>query len=349
MNLSREHFRAMILYDFKSSLTRKQCVEKLRSAFGDEAPSKSTVYEWYAEFNRGRVTLSDEHREGRPATAVTPETIDAVREMLKRDNRTTYEEIRASLGIHGTSINTILKDHLAVRKLCSRWIPYNLTDAEKKGRVKWCKQMIEDFDHGQSIQVYDIITGDESWIYCYETENKRQTTQWVFAWEEKPTKAKRARSVGKQVVASFFGRKGHIASVASELKGTVNAEWYHTICLPEVFRKVREKQPNGQIFLHHDNAKRQIADRIGEYLTQEGVKLLNPPTYSPDLTPCDFFLFPKIKDKMRSLWLDSPEKVVEAYEKLVADISPEHWAQCFDEWFHRMQKCIDFYGEYVEK
>lgn len=73
MNLSRENFRAIIFHNFKSSLTPKKCAERLGSAFDDEAPSQRTVYEWYAEFNRGRTTLSDKPREHRPATAVTTE------------------------------------------------------------------------------------------------------------------------------------------------------------------------------------------------------------------------------------------------------------------------------------
>src|SRR5436190_13198683 len=108
MNLSREHFRAMIFYDFKKSLTPLQCFGSLNSVFGDEAPSQRTIYEWYADFKRGRVELCDESREGRPATAVTPENIDAVRNLLQEDHRTIYREIKAHLGIGMTQIKTII-------------------------------------------------------------------------------------------------------------------------------------------------------------------------------------------------------------------------------------------------
>jgi len=51
------------------------------------------------QFQRGRVSLEEEHRGGRPATVVTPENIDAVRAMIKADNHCTYRNIQASLGI----------------------------------------------------------------------------------------------------------------------------------------------------------------------------------------------------------------------------------------------------------
>ena len=85
MDLNREHFRAMIFYDFKSRLTQQQCVKRLNSAFGNEAPSKATVYNWYNEFKSGRFYLSDEFRESRSMTAVTQENIEAIRNLIKSD------------------------------------------------------------------------------------------------------------------------------------------------------------------------------------------------------------------------------------------------------------------------
>lgn len=69
MELAREHYR--MFYDFKDSLIREQCAEKLQSICGDQAPSHGTVSRWYSKFYRGRVSLSDEIREGDPATVVT--------------------------------------------------------------------------------------------------------------------------------------------------------------------------------------------------------------------------------------------------------------------------------------
>ena len=66
MELNREHFRAIILYNFRRGLTQQQCIHELNSIFSDEAPSRTSVYRWYSEFNRGRSSLQDEFREGRP-------------------------------------------------------------------------------------------------------------------------------------------------------------------------------------------------------------------------------------------------------------------------------------------
>lgn len=88
MELNREHFRAMIFYDFRRGLTQQQCVDQLTPTFGDEASHRATVFRWFAEFNRGRYSLRGEFREGRPKSVVLPENIDAVREMIKLDGIT---------------------------------------------------------------------------------------------------------------------------------------------------------------------------------------------------------------------------------------------------------------------
>ena len=81
-----------------------------------------------------------------------------------------------------------MPEHLAIKKICSRWIPRNLSIAQKKPRVGWSKEMRQKYDHGASEQVYDIVTGDECWIYAYEPESKQQSALWVFQDEPNPTK-----------------------------------------------------------------------------------------------------------------------------------------------------------------
>ena len=83
--------------------------------YGDGAASYSTVKNWFAEFNRGRRSLKDEFREGRPKTAVVPDNIDAVCELLRQDRLVTYREIEASLGISPANIHSILHEQLTVK------------------------------------------------------------------------------------------------------------------------------------------------------------------------------------------------------------------------------------------
>ena len=106
MEFSREHFRPIIFYIFRRGLTQQQCIHELNSIFGDEVSSRTSVYRWYGEFNRGRSLLQDDvdHHGGRPKSVVVLYTIDAVRQLILQDRHVTYREIETTLGISGASI-----------------------------------------------------------------------------------------------------------------------------------------------------------------------------------------------------------------------------------------------------
>ena len=105
-------------------MKQKESIERLRAAFWDEAPSSAIVYNWFAEFNRGRLSFGDEAREGRPRTAVTEEKITSVGKVIEGDRRVTYVEIASFLGIGMSQVKTILHEHLSVRKFSSSWVPH---------------------------------------------------------------------------------------------------------------------------------------------------------------------------------------------------------------------------------
>ena len=74
------------------------------------------------------------------------------------------KKIEKTLGISGTSIHSILHEHLTVKNISSRWIPHNMSVAQKKARIDWSKEMLQRYGSGTSKHVYDIVTGDESRI-----------------------------------------------------------------------------------------------------------------------------------------------------------------------------------------
>ena len=96
MELNREHFRAIIFYNFRRGLTQQQCIGELNSILGDEAASRTGVIRWYRESNRCSSSLENEFHEGYPKSVVVPETIDAVRQLIFQDRHVTYREIETN-------------------------------------------------------------------------------------------------------------------------------------------------------------------------------------------------------------------------------------------------------------
>ena len=49
------------------------------------------------------------------------------------------------------------------------------------------------------------------------------------------------------------------------------------------------------VHLLYDNASSHKCEAVKSFLASKQVKVLNHPPYSPELSPCDFFLFPRLK------------------------------------------------------
>ena len=300
MELESRDFRAMIFYDFKRGLSVTDCSDQLSATFGESAPSKPTVYKWYREFSLGRKSIKVDPSPGRPVSVTTQENVEAVRKLVDRDRRITYDEIQEELGLSSTTIHKILHEHLKLRKVCARWVPHMLTENQKRARVEFCETMLREYDRGRSKSVYSIMTGDETWVYNYNPESKRQSMCWVGAGDAPPIKFKRIQSTGKVMVEVFFGKCGHISTIPVEEQRTVTALWYVTNCLPKALHEWGQQHPRTGtrgLKLHHDNASAHKAHVTLEFLEREKVKSLPHPPYSPDLAPCDFFLFLLSKTK----------------------------------------------------
>ncbi|CAH1997390.1 unnamed protein product [Acanthoscelides obtectus] len=261
-------------------------------------------------------TLSDDSRVGAPKTAVTQENVDAVRKLIIEDRHVTYREIDASLKISKTSIQKILHEELGVRKLVSHWIPHLFTEEQKPARVNWCQKTLDRLNSGNSKNVHSIASGDKSLIYCDESENKGHKA---------PTKVIRSRCV-----STFVSKAGHIATIPLNEQRNVTADWYVTICLPKVITELRKINSERRIILHQDNASSHTSQTTRQYLTEDNVELLDHPPYSPDLSPNDFFTFPKIKNRLLGQRFQSPEEAVDAFKNAVLDLPANEWNKCFE-------------------
>ena len=132
---------------------------------------------------------------------------------------------------------------------------------------------------------------DESWIYCYDPEPKRQSSQWKHAGSTWPKNTRQTKSTHKLLMIHFFNSTGKIYMHWIPTGQTVDKEYYVEV-LREFSKRFRQKRPalfkSGQSHFHRDNAPVHNSILVTEYLTKMGIKTVPHPPYSPDLTPCDF-------------------------------------------------------------
>ena len=75
-----------------------------------------------------------------------------------------------------------------------------------------------------------------------------------------------------------------------------------------------------------------------------GIKTVPQPPYSPDLAPCDFGLFPKL----RGCRYETIEEMKEAVTKVIDMLTQEDFHGAFEKLLERYNKCIAAGGDYFE-
>ncbi|KYN32581.1 hypothetical protein ALC56_13062 [Trachymyrmex septentrionalis] len=115
---------------------------------------------------------------------------------------------------------------------------------------------------------------------------------------------------------------------------------------------IRQKRPdlwkNKNWLLHHDNAPAHTSLLVREFLTKNNTLMMPQPPYSPDLAPCDFFLFPKLKRPMKGRRYATIEEIKTASKEELNKITKNNFLKCFEDWKKRWHKCIISDGDYFE-
>ena len=145
---------------------------------GNQAPKYSTVAKWAARFKDGRDNREDDSRSRRPQTTYKAENIERMRAIIEEDHHATHDLIEAVTSINHFTINEIIQNTLNERKLASRRISHELTDQNRKDRVKACKENLALFRNCQW-RLCDIITGDDSWFNLQQVVHKSAYASWV--------------------------------------------------------------------------------------------------------------------------------------------------------------------------
>ncbi|XP_011882500.1 PREDICTED: putative uncharacterized protein FLJ37770 [Vollenhovia emeryi] len=96
----------------------------------DAVMSRSTVFEWHKLFREGRELVEDDQRVGRPSTSRIDENVAKVKALLDSNRRTNILLIVDELGISYGSVQKIITEDLAMRKVCAKFVPRVLSAGE---------------------------------------------------------------------------------------------------------------------------------------------------------------------------------------------------------------------------
>ncbi len=342
---SREEQRTVIKFLVAEDHTPIQIWNRLQNVYGEEALGKTQVRMWCRRFKEGdgHEPVSDLPRSGRPKIAIVQRTIDRVQEELDTDRRVSIRRIVENTGFSQGTVYRILTKHLQVRRLSCKFVPKILTTEQRRQRVDLCTQNLATLA-ADPLFLDKLVTGDESWLHRYDPDCKKTSSHWLPKGERKrPQKALCARTVQKCMMVAFFDCRGLIHLDFGNR--TINAVRYGAV-LDRLKDSIRHKRPGlwqpnpvhphlTNVCFHHDNARPHTANATAVKLAD--YQWVPHPPYSPDLAPCDFFLFPFLKKHMRGIQFDSvadaqaeakrilrntPEEI---FRKAITEDLPAHW------------------------
>ena len=85
---------------------------------------------------------------------------------------------------------------------------------------------------------------------------------------------------------------------------------------------------------------------LQEFLARKQVCVLNHPPYSPDLSPCDYFLFPKLKLPLKGRLFEDVQDIQGDVTSSLRAIPQEDVQKSFQSLLDRATRFIDAKGMY---
>ena len=93
--------------------------------------------------------------------------------------------------------------------MCAKVVPKFLTPEQKEPRVNFCADTLENIENDPDFFL-NVITCDETWIFQYDPETKRQSMHWNSSQSPRKKKARMSKSKFKAMLSVFFDIRGVI-------------------------------------------------------------------------------------------------------------------------------------------
>ena len=155
--------------------------------------NRASVFEWHKRSKEGRESLRDDERCGKSKEVRTPEGLS----------------MRAQFDVSVVTVHTLIHEELKMRKICVKFVPSVLREDQKERRCHDSREMVELINSDPAV-LDALVTWNESWIYCYDTETNRQSSQWKHAGSPRPKNARQSKSTNKPLMIPFFDSTGMI-------------------------------------------------------------------------------------------------------------------------------------------
>ena len=344
-----EQLRLYVLTRHKTGAAPKDIIKEMTDAHGQaNVPSQKTIYRWIKDIKEGCFELSKGKSLGRPREVMQADLVARVKTSIVSDPRQSVRMLSANFGVHKNVIFRILTEQLKLQKICSTWVPHELTAEHKKLRVAACKGILK---HVKPADINDYVVQDEAWIGWEVKRTRAQNKTWLAKGQKKMRVVKPKLTNKKTMLLVAFTCSPPRFSITALPKGTtVDAD-----CMVQFLKDTRHRFNNlrkhpakfDDMILQMDNARPHTAAVTQDYLAAYGLKLVQQSPYSPDLNLCDRFLFTRLQESLRLEHFEGPAHVVKAAQHYCRSLTEETLKKEFAKLLEHCRAVIRCGGDYI--
>ncbi|GFW18407.1 mariner Mos1 transposase [Trichonephila clavipes] len=296
------------------------------------------------------MSTEDDARSGPPKEAVIDENIKKVHKIIFGNGKVKLIEIAETLKISKERVGHIVNEYLDMLKLCSKWVPRELTIDQKQQRIDDSKQCLELFNRNKSEFLRRYVTMEETRLHHFTPESNRQSAEWTARDEPTPKRGKTQKSSGNVMTSVFWDTHGIILIDYLKRGKTINSDYYVAL-LERLKDEIVEKRPylkKKKVLFHQDNAPCHKSMKSMAKLHELGFELLPHPPYSPDLAPSDFFLFSYLKRMLAGQKFCANEEVIAETEAYFEAKDKSYYKNDIEKLYGRYNHCITLEGNYIK-
>ncbi|KAI6655509.1 hypothetical protein LOD99_2008 [Oopsacas minuta] len=198
---------------------------------------------------------------------------------------------------------------------------------------------------------------DELATICGEDTLSYSTVRrWVSLFREGRTSVQDAPRPGAPKLATNNDKlsevKEYVASFPHSLvEETLTGQFYADVVLPEVekhYLKRRPKTGTRGLKILHDNARPHKSLAVRQKIKDMGMHEVPHPPYSPDIAPCDFWLFRKLKDNLSGREFEDRLSLGRAIYRYLEVIPKDEYRKTFENWIKRLNSVVAYKGDYFD-
>ena len=294
----------------------------LQTAYGSSCMNRAWVFEWHKRFNESRESVRDDERCGRSKEVRTPELIGQIKNFMDKDRRESIETISAQFDVR-VGIYTQL---FARNWWCGRFAWSLSLGCSEKIRKKDVVMTAGRWS-SWSIQIPQFLM---LWWLAMKAGStamtKRQSSQWKHAWPSQTQEGQKEQIHPQTFHDPFFWQHWHhLHTLGSHWTDSQQGIlcWGFKGVLEEIPLEEASTLQIGSVAFRPGYAAVHNSILVTDYLTKMGIKTVPQPPYCPDLAPTDFWLFPKLKEKLRGCRYETIEEMKEAGTKVIDTLIQE--------------------------